>query len=413
MIATLALVLAAVALVALPSADAAVDDEFTADGLNYRVISEDAVSVTGAADSVSSLVIPKTVDYRGATYRVTAIADKAFMGTSVKTADLGSVYMIGMKAFAQCGSLTSVTAKAANSVGAYAFYDDSSLAVVDLGGKAKAAIGTCAFAKCTSIYQVSLPATIAKLGDKAFSATTFVGDDGKKIDKTAENLQGKIFFGTGKLAPVDLAVEGLAYKLVSDFEYEVCACAPGLVNAVVIDPFEVGDDLYDVVSIAPGVFKNNTTLVSASLGPVTKVGDYAFYGCKNLRNVDMPCVKEIGFKGFSNCPKLLSDSYYTYDKIIMKNVPTQNNNQGGGEPEIIKGDARGVAKSATRDTSSFEIEYVVVHVTVKTVSFGAESIQKVGAFAFYNCTNVTSIDLAPNAVVGSCAFYYSGLDTIH
>ncbi len=393
MFAMFALVLAALALAAVPATDAAVDDEFAVNGISYQVVSEDAVAVIGADASVKDLALPDKVKFGGESYDVSAIADKAFMNNAaIRTADLGAVSKIGMKAFAQCPSLTTVTALNVSTVGAYAFYGDARLAVVDIEGPAKAVIGAGAFTKCPGIYQLTLPAKLAKVGDSAFSALTFVDADGEKIDKTASALKGKTFLGRdAKLTPVDLVVGGLGYRLVSDCEYEVCAVAPGVTVVSVIDPFEADGEFYDVVSIAKGVFKNNTEITAAFLGPVEDVGDYAFYNCSALVTLDMPCVKTVGFKAFANCGQLVSDTYSTH--TVYRWEPVRDN---GDEP--MRGGFGG-----------YEWKLVKKTVTTKTVSFGSGPIEQVGAYAFWGCESATTVNLAFGAEIGSYAFHHSNI----
>ncbi len=402
MIATIVLALAALALVAVPAADAAEGDTFVSGGLTYQVDSEDAVSVVGTDKAVARLIIPETVANDGVTYNVTKIADKAFMGSAnMKTADLGAVYSIGMKAFANCYALTEVVGENVSIIGAYAFYDDSKLCVVDFEGQARGAIGAGAFTKCTAVNQLTLPSNLVRVEDNAFSAFRFVDGDGNVIDKTADALKGKAYIGSAKkLVQVDFAANRLGYRLLPDYSYpalEVCACLPGITKVVVLEPFEVDDDLVDVVSVADGLFKGMTSITYADLGTVEKVGDYAFYGCTGLTGVSMLCVKSIGFKAFANCSSLASDTPSTYTYAISKIVPAS--------PSDPDGFWFGCCFVKVKTTSGTHV--------VRTVSFGAEGIEEVGAYAFYGCTAATTIDLSPGATVGAHAFAHSNIKVVH
>ena len=105
---------------------------------------------------------------------VEAIGDMAFSpyssGTSVETV-IGpkTVLSIATRAFAVCTSLTSISLPAATSIGEYAFGYCGSLTSVSL--PAATSIEHEAFAGCTSLTSISLPAATS-IGDWAFSSCT-------------------------------------------------------------------------------------------------------------------------------------------------------------------------------------------------------------------------------------------------
>ena len=86
MIHTITKHLAALAVALLPASGRATD--FTVDGFWYDLTSTSTVEVARArrdAGSGGRIVIPSTVEYRGQTYRVTAIGDEAFEGNGYLT----------------------------------------------------------------------------------------------------------------------------------------------------------------------------------------------------------------------------------------------------------------------------------------------------------------------------------------
>ncbi len=99
-------------------------EQFSADGLDYIIISADSrkASITGYSGAVSA--IPPSVTYKGWEISVASIADKAFYGCdTLVSADLKSAESIGMKAFANCPSIQSIEFGGdLDSIGSYAFY---------------------------------------------------------------------------------------------------------------------------------------------------------------------------------------------------------------------------------------------------------------------------------------------------
>lgn len=128
--------LAALAAVLLPATGMATD--FTVDGIWYDITSTSTVEVAGArrdAGSGGRIVIPSTVEYRGQTYRVTAIGNKAFENdTYVTSVSIpGSVTSLGDYCFRGCEALTTLTlSEGLTTIGDYGFQSCGSLTAIDI-----------------------------------------------------------------------------------------------------------------------------------------------------------------------------------------------------------------------------------------------------------------------------------------
>ena len=101
--------------------------EVTSEGVTYHFNKDGTATVTKAEKDLTKAVIPATLKANGKTYKVTAIADKAFKGVNGLTAlTIGkNVKKIGRKAFYHCKKLVSITISTGsldqNSIGADAF----------------------------------------------------------------------------------------------------------------------------------------------------------------------------------------------------------------------------------------------------------------------------------------------------
>jgi hypothetical protein len=97
---------------------------FTSGNYKYKVTGVSEVAFAGLkSNSTTKVTIPKTVSYKGVTYKVTSMADKALKGTKVTNVTVGAnVTSIGKYAFQNCKSLKKLTFKTTKltTVGTYA-----------------------------------------------------------------------------------------------------------------------------------------------------------------------------------------------------------------------------------------------------------------------------------------------------
>ena len=164
----------------------AYDDEFSYENLTYRL---DNTNKTATVDKRNSYTyteinIPSEIEYDGTTYKVTAIADRAFDSTKegseyspiTSVTIPATVETIGEKAFKNCSGLASIKIPASvKSIGKDAFYktDDvsSNLTAVEIEeGSVLETIGEYAFYGCYKLKGVKIPASVKSIGNFAFSA---------------------------------------------------------------------------------------------------------------------------------------------------------------------------------------------------------------------------------------------------
>lgn len=121
----------------------------------------------------ASVAIPDTVTVDGITYKVTAIAEKAFKGnkkiTRIKIGN--NVAEIGNFAFHGCRRLRTVTF-----------------------GKNVKMIGEKAFYKCTSLQKISIPGKVTKIGKQSFYGCNKLKNITIKTTKLNTRTMGKETF---------------------------------------------------------------------------------------------------------------------------------------------------------------------------------------------------------------------------
>jgi len=116
--------------------------------------------VTCTAGFVSTkVVIPDVVNYQGATYKVTEIANGAFKDDNYTSVVIGkNVVKIGKKAFADCSKLKKVTiSKSVKEIGSKAFYNCKNLKTVTIKSKQLKKVGSSAFKKIKKGAVIKVP----------------------------------------------------------------------------------------------------------------------------------------------------------------------------------------------------------------------------------------------------------------
>lgn len=239
--------------------------------LNYKVTntSSKTMAVTGtSASTATKLVIPATVQYKGGSYKVTAINSSAFKGnTKLKNITIGAnVTSVGASAFQSCTALTAFTGGAAvTTIGNNAFYGCTALSAVTIPAKVTS-IGTAAFRGCTKLATVKIGAAVKTIGNNAFYGCSALKT--LTIGAAVTTIGNNAFYGCKALAKVTIPAR--------------------------------------VTSIGTSAFQGCVKLATLTIGAaVTKIGDKAFYGCTALTKVTVPNkVTTIGASAFYNCTKL-------------------------------------------------------------------------------------------------------------
>jgi hypothetical protein len=172
---------------------------FSLSGIRYVVLSnqgEMTAGVIGLEMPSRTLTVPESAPYLGFDWSVTTVCPGAFYGNPYLTEiDLGMVKTVGSRAFSNCCSLRTLTMSHVETLGECCFSNCCSLKSLDL--QPLKAIGPGSFSQCSGLRQVSFGDTLEIVGAGAFSKTTFYGQNGKPVPKTADGLRGHSFEGSG------------------------------------------------------------------------------------------------------------------------------------------------------------------------------------------------------------------------
>ena len=216
---------------------------------------------------------------------ITSVGDFDFYGmpnlTSVTLAD--SVVRIGEYAFKNCTALENVELPAnLTDIEESAFYGCTAFDTITIPTSVET-IRNYAFARCAGVSTINFEGSAPEIGNYTFSGVTasvnYPEEDSSWNDKTKKNYGGKLLWD-----------EPLAWELkdgVLTIADDSCMTAYGSAAEV---PWN--NKRSDITRV---VLKDG----------VTKIADFAFYGCENLTNIEIPAsVTSIGGYAFKKCSSL-------------------------------------------------------------------------------------------------------------
>lgn len=163
--------LLAIATIFMPNfVNAGVGDKFIENELEYKIITENTVEVSGYVGAPTIVTIPKTIIYDGKTYTVISIGDKAFWEcTSITNVTIqDTVITIGERAFYKCSALESVIIpNSVETIKDGAFQMCKSLTTIDIPFGVTE-IGSFMFDVCESLTSVTIPDSVTIIETYAF-----------------------------------------------------------------------------------------------------------------------------------------------------------------------------------------------------------------------------------------------------
>ena len=344
--------------------------------------------------ALTSITIPKNVVYLGsnAFRSCTALADLVI--------EYG-LTSIGSGAFAYCTKLTNVTIPASVlTIEDNAFYNCTGLVSVTIPDSVTR-IGDYAFYYCSSLVSVHIPSSVTVIGGRAFyqcaKLETVVIDNGivsigEGVFYYCSSLKSISIGGTLETIGTDVfySCTNLKYTDYGNARYVGNDDNPYLILVKATDTSITYCNIHpDTKIIYHSAFYYCTKLTSVTIPEgVVMIGMSAFYNCSKLESVVIAnSVKEIGSEAFERCSSLKSISL-SIDSLKLKFSEITDMS--------VKVNITGGTKIPAELFSYSYVSAVVL----------CDSITEIEYRAFYNCTNLYSINLEGVAVIGEEAFYY-------
>ena len=306
---------------------------------------------------------------------------------SVKTIDFG--------AFARCYKLKKIKIPdSVQSLGEGTFYKCINLTQVNIPNGVKTIPGyvsaqgyadeTAAagcFQDCRSIKNIIIPSSVSTIGESAFSGCTslssvFIGSGVKELDKRG-------FYGCDSLAEITVDEKNANYSsldgvLFNKDKTNVIICPNGKKGTYSLPN--------KVTKISSYAFCNCSGLTSVTIpNSVTSIEDYAFDDCTGLTNIAIPnSVTSIGYSAFSGCTGLTS--------VTIPNSVTSIGNYAFSQCSGLTNVS--ISNKVTSLSYTFKdctkLTSITIPESVTSISNGLDGPM------FDGCTNLKKIEVSPN-----------------
>ena len=368
---------------------------FQVGDLYYNITSSSepfAVEVTNNGTyTLTSVVIPSSVEYNGITYAVTSIGAQVFYAcTSLTSISIpNSVTTIGNLAFAGCSSLTSITIpKSVTDMGKPQY-----------GGTYRGPVFTYCPALTSIVVEEGNPVYDSRdncnaIVEKATN-TIICGCKNTTFPQSVTGIGTYVFNGCSSLTSITIP------NHITNIQSNPFRSCSSLATIVV----ESNNSIYDSRDNCNAIIETATNTLIAGCqntiipNSVTGIGDEAFYGCSSLTSVNIPnCVTSIGVGAFSGCSSLTSIN-------IPENVTSIGNSAFSRCSSLI---SINIPEGVTSiELSTFSRCSALTSINIP------ESVTSIGDYAFQDCDSLTSITIPKNVTSIGKQVFSSSLDTIY
>lgn len=382
-------------------------------GYDYDTQKTEVSINTTSSNSEEQVVVPGEVSYAGEKYKVTKLGSVFSGNKIVEKVTIPKTVTSLSSTFQDCSALSEVVNTNQLKSVYYAFNNCSSLKTIDLSSCEK--LGSGSFGDCSQLENVVLK-VCKRIEDRVFNGINScyklksVGDISH-----CESIGDYAFSNCSSLTSVDLS----SCKTIGNYSFSGCSALESVGSVKLL------------TNIPEYAFNGCSNLQNIDLSNCTSVGSAAFSGCSKIKHLNLNKCAYISSNAFSNCgfENIDLSATKTIEEYAFSGCRSLTKVTG---VKLIKSLPAGTFSSCNKlssiDLSTIEslgascmsrtaLERVVLPnlkswdygvfedcKKLKSVTFPV-AIANIPARAFWNCENLSTIDLSHCSIIGGGAFY--------
>lgn len=371
---------------------------------------------TTSNNSEEEVVVPGEVSYAGKKYTVTSLGSVFSGNKIIEKVTIPKTVTSLNNTFQDCSALIEVVNTSQLKTVNYAFYNCSNLKSIDLSSCE--ILGSGSFCGCSQLEIVVLK-VCKKIESCAFSnygssnccqKLKSVGDI-----SLCESIGENAFWGCSSLTSVNLS----GCKTLGSNSFTGCSALKSVGSTKLL------------TNIPNSAFENCSNLQNIDLSNCTSVGSSAFYGCSKIKHlnlnkctyissnafgycgleeIDLSATKTIETSVFSGCKSLTKVTGIKLIKSLPASTFSSCNSLSSIDLSTIESLGThclsGTALECVELPNLKSWDYSVFEDCKKltSVTFPV-TIDNIPARAFWNCENLSTIDLSHCSIIGGGAFY--------
>lgn len=385
-------------------------------GYDYDTQKTEVSINTTSCNSEEVVVIPDEITYAGEKYKVTKLGNIFYGNKIVEKVTIPKTVTSLSSTFSGCSALSEVVNTNQLKSVYYAFNNCSSLKSIDLSSCE--ILGSGSFEGCSQLENVVLK-VCKRIESRAFSG--YGGSNSCSKLKSVgdislcESIGENAFWGCSSLTSVNLS----GCKTLGSNSFTGCSALESVGSTKLL------------TNIPNSAFENCSNLQNIDLSNCTSVGSSAFYGCSKIKHlnlnkctyissnafgycgleeIDLSATKTIETSVFSGCKSLTKVTGIKLIKSLPASTFSSCNSLSSIDLSTIESLGtyclRGTALECVElpnlkswDNSVFEDCKKLTSVTFPV------TIDNIPARTFWNCENLSTIDLSHCSIIGGGAFY--------
>lgn len=383
-------------------------------GYDYDTQKTEVSINTTSSNSEEQVVVPDEISYAGEKYKVTRLGS-VFSGNKIlEKVTIPKTVTSLYYTFQDCSALSEIVntnqLKEVNG----AFRNCSSLKSIDLSSCE--ILGSCSFGGCSQLENVVLKAC-KRIESVAFSGEANNCQKLKSVGDIShcESIGDNAFWNCSSLTSVDLS----SCKTIGSYSFSSCSALVSVGSTKLL------------TNIPESAFSGCTNLQNIDLSNCTSIGSSAFSGCSKIKhlnlnkcayissnafsncgfeNIDLSATKTIEEYAFSGCKNLTKVTGVKLIKSLSAGTFSYCNKLSSIDLSTIES----LGASCMNGTALERVElpnlkswdYGVFEdcKKLKSVTFPI-AIANIPGRAFWNCENLSTIDLSHCSIIGGGAFY--------